>query len=347
MITLGQGNLLRARAEALVNTVNCVGVMGRGVALQFRRAFPQNYEAYKRACERNEVQIGKMFCVELPISDIPRVIINFPTKRHWREPSKLAYIEAGLVDLVRVINELDIRSIALPPLGCGLGGLDWSEVRPRIEDALTSIEGLEIVLFEPTEAVEPKAIVNRTEPPAMTPGSAVVLTLMGRYLAGLMDPTVTLLEIHKLMYFMQSAGQPLRLVFSKGHYGPYAENLRHVLDRLEDHFISGYGDGGDNPRAEIEVKDHALSLANQFLENNDNLQSQFRDVERLIDGYETPFGLELLSTVHWVATQQGARNPQEAVAEVHNWNRRKHVFTDKHVATAWNNLQSKGWLPTH
>ncbi len=344
MITFGQGNLLRANAEAFVNTVNCVGVMGRGVALQFRRAFPENYEAYKKACKRDEVQIGKMFVVELPISNTPKVIINFPTKRHWRESSKLAYIEAGLTDLVKVIRKHDIRSIALPPLGCGLGGLDWSDVRPRIEQALGDIDGLDVILFEPVEVVEPKSMVNRTEPPAMTPGNAILLTLMGRYLAGLMDPAVTLLEVHKLMYFMQTAGHPLKLSFSKGPYGPYAENLRHMLNRLEDHFISGYGDGGDNPRAEIEVKDYALSLANEFLEEDNNLQLQFRHVEELIDGYETPFGLELLSTVHWVATQQGARNPEEAVAEVHSWNHRKRVFTDKHVATAWNNLESKGWL---
>jgi O-acetyl-ADP-ribose deacetylase (regulator of RNase III) len=140
MIHLTRGDLLKADVDALVNTVNTVGVMGKGVALQFRQAYPRNYEDYRRACEQGAVELGRMFVFDAGQLVHPRHIINFPTKRHWKSKSRLEDIEAGLVDLVRVIKELDIRSIAVPPLGAGSGGLNWSDVRPRIEKALWWLE---------------------------------------------------------------------------------------------------------------------------------------------------------------------------------------------------------------
>jgi O-acetyl-ADP-ribose deacetylase (regulator of RNase III) len=247
MITSKTGDLLAEPAEALVNTVNCVGVMGRGVALQFRNAFPSNYAAYQAACERGEVQPGRMFIHELGELTGPRWIINFPTKRHWRGKSRIEDIETGLAALVAEIRARGIRSIALPPLGAGLGGLDWNEVKPRIIAALAPIEGLEVILFEPAAApANGRGMVPR-EIPTMTPGRAALVGLIDRYLGGLMDPFVSLLEVHKLMYFMQQAGEPLRLNYVKAPYGPYAENLGHVLARVEGHMVDGYRDGGDAP----------------------------------------------------------------------------------------------------
>ena len=152
MIHLASGDILKHEADALVNTVNCVGVMGRGIALQFRRAFEDNYEAYRKAAKRGEIRPGQMFVFERPSLDQPRWIINFPTKRHWKGKSRLEDIEAGLVDLVRVIQDKDIRSIAIPPLGCGLGGLDWAVVRPLIEEVLSGDPEVEVYLFEPGKA---------------------------------------------------------------------------------------------------------------------------------------------------------------------------------------------------
>jgi O-acetyl-ADP-ribose deacetylase (regulator of RNase III) len=121
---------------ALVNTVNTEGVMGKGVALQFRRAYPENYEAYRAACARGEVKIGRMFVYDTGRLGRPRWIINFPTKRHWRSKSSVEDIEAGLADLRDVMPQLEIKSVALPALGAGLGGLRWDDVQPRIEAAL-------------------------------------------------------------------------------------------------------------------------------------------------------------------------------------------------------------------
>jgi O-acetyl-ADP-ribose deacetylase (regulator of RNase III) len=149
MITFAQGNLLDANAEALVNAVNTVGVMGKGIALMFKGAFPKNFGAYVAACKRGEVQVGRMLVSERQQLTGPKWIINFPTKKHWRNPSRIEWIEEGLADLKRVIVERNIRSIALPALGSGNGGLAWHDVRPRIETALGTLPDIDIIVYEP------------------------------------------------------------------------------------------------------------------------------------------------------------------------------------------------------
>lgn len=343
MIEFRQGDVLAAEAEALVNTVNCVGVMGRGVALQFRNAYPENYAAYVVACKRGEVQPGRMFVTETGQLQSPRYIINFPTKRHWRGKSRLEDIRAGLVALVAEVERRGIHSIAIPPLGAGLGGLDWQDVRPLIEAALGALPQVRTLVYEPVGA--PEVLPRQTAIPRMTPGRAALVGLMHRYLGGLMDPFVTLLEVHKLLYFMQEAGQPLRLQYAKAPYGPYAENLRHVLKAVEGHLLSGYADGGDQPGKQLALVPGAVDDAETFLRGNADTLARFGRVADLVDGFETPFGLELLSTVHYVATRQGATTPEEAQEQVHAWNTRKRRFTPEQIYLAWNVLGDQGWLP--
>lgn len=344
MITCKTGDLLAEPAEALVNTVNCVGVMGRGVALQFRNAFPENYRAYKAACDRGEVQPGRMFVFDLGQLTRPRWIINFPTKRHWRGKSRMEDIEAGLDALVREIQARGIRSIALPPLGAGLGGLDWRQVKPRIVAALGAVPGLEVTLFEPAAPPAEGRGMAVAELPRMTPGRAALVGLIHRYLGGLMDPFVTLLEVHKLMYFMQAAGEPLRLRFAKGLFGPYAENLGKVLAQVEGHLVAGYRDGGDAPDKELTLVPGAVEEALAFLDAASETRARFDRVVRLVEGFETPFGLELLSTVHWVTRDAPDAPAEEIVRRVHGWNERKRRFSPRQIALALERLQAQGWL---
>lgn len=152
MLTLKKGNLLDADVEALVNAVNCVGVMGRGIALQFKEAFPANFKAYEAACKRGEVVPGRMFIFATGGLTNPRYIVNFPTKRHWREKSRIEDIDAGLTDLVAEVTRRNIKSIAIPPLGTGLGGLSWTDVRPRIMKAAEKLPDLDVQVFEPLQA---------------------------------------------------------------------------------------------------------------------------------------------------------------------------------------------------
>ncbi len=341
MIEYRTGDILRADAEALVNTVNCVGIMGRGIALQFKNAYPENFKAYEAACTRSEVEPGRMFVFETGQLTNPQYIINFPTKRHWRGTSRIEDIDTGLKALVEEIRNRDIRSIAIPPLGSGLGGLEWSGVRPRIEAALRVLNGVDIVVYEPSGAL---AGVKSGEVPRMTAGRAALVVLMHRYLGGLMDPFVTLLEVHKLMYFMQEAGQQLRLRYAKAVYGPYAENLRHVLRAVEGHLVSGYADGGDAPDKQLELVPGAVKDAEVFLADHAPTRGRFDRVADLVEGFETPFGLELLSTVHWVATREGAATADEAVRRTYAWNDRKRRFSARQIGLALDVLTKKGWL---
>jgi len=345
VIELASGDILKSDVEVLVNTVNCVGVMGRGIALQFRKAFPGNYKDYKAACDRKEVRPGKMFVHDLGRLTNPRYVINFPTKRHWKGNSRIEDIESGLDDLVEVIREKQIRSIAIPPLGSGLGGLNWGEVRSRIEASLEQFEDVRILLFQPEGAPESMRMVRGNKAPKMTIGRASLLCLMRRYLAAVMDPSVSLLEIHKLMYFLQESGEELKLRYQKATLGPYADNLRHVLTAIEGHFIVGYGDAGDQPDKQLEVLPGVWEHADEIITNHPATQERFDRVARLIDGFETPFGMELLATVHWVGTREGATNPDEAIKKTYEWNARKSQFTEAHIRTAYEVLSEQEWLP--
>ena len=347
MIQPSKGNLLQAPAEALVNTVNTEGVMGKGIALQFKQAYPDMFRAYVDACKAGRVRLGQMEVFDLGgLADGTRWIINFPTKGHWRTRSRLADIDTGLADLVATVQRLGIRSIAVPPLGCGHGGLDWSQVRPRIERAFEALPNVTVMLYAPDGAPAAAEMPNRTERPNMTIGRAALIALMARYLRGLLDPFVSLLELHKLMYFMQEAGQDLRLKYEPGSYGPYASNLRQVLIKLEGHFVQGYGDGADSPSKPIELLDGAVTEATQFLADNLAVQERMNRVAALIDGFEDPYGMELLSSVHWVMCRDiAARDSADAaVTAVHEWNERKQQsLKAEHLQIAWHRLKKMGW----
>lgn len=347
MINIAHGNLLKADVDALVNTVNTEGVMGKGIALQFKRAYPFAYTSYRSACEAGEVKVGAMHVVDVgALGGGPRWIINFPTKRHWKSKSKVEDIQAGLAALRSAILGLDIRSIALPPLGCGNGGLSWSVVEPLIRSELGGLQDVRIELYAPDGAPAADEMPNKTSKPPMSTGMAAIVSLVGNYKRGLLEPFVRLIEVHKLMYFLQEAGEPLRLSYSKGAYGPYSTNLRHVLNRMEGHYITGFGDGQERPTQVIDLMHGSEDEAIFHLEGQLSTHDRMERVAQLIEGFEDPFGMELLGSVHWVMMSHpdAAKSLSVAITCVRQWNDRKsRMMRDEHIAKAWTRLKEQRW----
>lgn len=338
-----RGNLLESDAEGFVNTVNTVGVMGKGIALQFKNAYPANYRAYAKACKRHEVTLGRMFVFDYGQFTTPRWIVNFPTKEHWRSRSRIHDVETGLDDLRRVIIDLEVTSIAIPPLGCGNGGLGWNDVRPLIRAKLDGLP-TEVLLYAPIGAPPASDMAITTPRPELTPGRAALIKIINSYSTRI--PAVTQIAIQKLMYFLQEAGEPLNLNYQANRYGPYADNLRHVLKTVEGHYLQGYGDGSANVRdAEpIRVLPDAVHEASDVLVDEE-LLSRIADVLDLIEGHESPHELELLASVHWVVAHGELNDPEPVVEQLQQWSYRKQqIFTNEDIEAAWNHLRRKGWL---
>lgn len=346
MIQFKQGNLLEEKAEALVNTVNCVGVMGKGIALQFKQAYPENFRQYEKACRAKEVQPGYMFTVATGSIFNPRFIINFPTKRHWRGKSQLEDIKIGLVALVAEVQKLGITSIAIPPLGCGNGGLSWSEVKPLIESSFAQLPHVQVIIFELSGAPAADKMQVATKKPNMTRARALFIRLLELY--GIPGYELTKLEIQKLAYFLQEAGEPLKLPYVKHKYGPYANNLNHVLRRIEGHYIRGYGDGTSKAEsAEIYVLPEGREAAQAFLNTQTEAQERLELVSNLIYGFETPYGMELLATVHWVVIENPdvVHDVEKVILLVHEWSdRKRNLFKPEHIRKAWQRLHEQNWF---
>ncbi len=354
MIEIGRGNLLTADVEAIVNTVNTVGVMGKGIALQVKRAFPEVYTAYRAACDRGEVRLGQMFVHDRGVLGAGRYIIDFPTKGHWRSRSRLADVESGLTDLVRVVEELGLASIAVPALGCGNGGLAWDDVRPRIERAFEALSEVRVVLFPPAGAPDPTDMPTGTPRPALTSMRALLLLAMAGYAdrAATLEPRepgISELETQKLAYFLQQLGASLRLEFTPARYGPYAERLPQVLTLLEGHHIWGYGDRSAKvlDLAPLTVTPQARAEAQGIVGGEPELTGLLDRLADLTDGFETPYSMELLGTVHMAAHASPVSVDVGEVRErVTAWTQRKaRLFTEHHVAVALERLADRDLLP--
>jgi O-acetyl-ADP-ribose deacetylase (regulator of RNase III) len=344
MIEFRPGDLLASDAEALVNTVNCVGVMGKGIALQFKQAYPDNYDQYRRACRRGEVHPGRMFVVETNRPEPPNYIINFPTKCHWRGKSRLEDIRAGLAALVEEIRRRGIRSLALPPLGCGHGGLKLEQVYPLIEAALGPLENVQVQLYAPPAAAEP---VSRPAPakPKLTRGRALLLCLMNRYKE--CGYPLTPLAVQRLAYLLQQSGEKLGLRFAPKHArGPLATNLQPFLSGYEGHYFQT--SHHDRRGSDIALVPGALVDAERFLADHPDARAALERIGRLIEGFETPVGLELLTSVHWASKQHlwAGADVGVAVDQLHVWSARKRkLFPPDQIAKAWQRLKQEDWFP--
>lgn len=359
MIKFLQGNLFDAPAEALVNTVNTVGVMGKGIALMFKEAFPDNFRAYDEAVKRDEVRIGHMFVTENRAFDGPKWLINFPTKKHWRNPSKLEWIVDGLKDLRRVIEEKGIHSIALPPLGCGNGGLDWSDVRPEIAGALAPLLDVDVWIFEPTPKYQ--NVAKRTGVMKLTPARALVGEMIRRY--WVLGIECTYLEVQKLCWFLERTIQelgvddPLDLRFVADKYGPYSDRLRHLLNSLDGSYLhcdKRLSDAG--PSDTIWFDEERRPFVDLFLkqENSRPLRAILDRTAERIDGFESPLGMELLSTVDWLIEREHCGRSASAIRDgLSRWpagpeaaERKQKLFNDRLITLALDRLASPSQTST-
>lgn len=334
------GNMFDCEAEAIVNTVNTVGVMGKGVALQFKERFPVNYSLYEAACKNGEVQIGKMFITSTNSLMNPKWIINFPTKKHWMHKSNYAYIENGLDDLLEQINILNIQSIALPPLGAGQGGLKWEKVKQIIINKLGSLK-IDITIFEPSTSIK---AYNKLSKSHLTKPRALVLALLAQYRK--LGYEMSLLEIQKLAYFLQRMGQSnLKLNYKQYHYGPYAHNLQHLLHELEKGYIISEKSVFDSkPLDLIFLNNDTIEEVLNYVSNECSTEEKERlsNVFSLMSGFESPFGLELLASVDWILNKNTTNTLSEIEVKekIKQWSERKdNNFNLDHVSSAQQRLK--------
>lgn len=337
------GDIFDSDVDALVNTVNCKGVMGRGLALEFKRRFPANYDEYRAECEAGRMLLGRVHVFSTGRMS-PRYVFNFPTKDHWRGRSELANIASGLASLANEVKNRGVKSIAIPALGCDLGGLDWDEVRPMIVATIDRLDGVHALLFAPRPEVR-EQLVTPKDGIRMTRARAVVTSLMATYRDAGVGLLITNLEVQKLMYFAQMAGEELQLEHKKGRFGPYAGKLRFVLRDMSGKYIAGYKEVGDLPGDELRLLEGAETEANEWLASRDETKARLVRVAKLVDGYESQFGLEVLSTVHWVARDMESPTLNDVADRVWGWNHRKRDMIDLwHIEMCLNRLVEQGWV---
>ncbi len=355
-IRFTQGNLLEEDAEALVNTVNTVGVMGKGVALMFKEAFPENFESYEAACAAKKLQVGTMFVTERRDLYGPKWIVNFPTKAHWRFPSQLSWIEDGLDDLKRVIVNRNIKSIALPPLGAGNGGLAWADVRKLIIAKLSDLRDVDVIIYEPTKQYQ--NVAKRSGVEKLTPARAFVAELVRRY--SILGIECSLLEVQKLGYFAERFSMRANLdafsfEFSANKYGPYSDRLKHLLNGLDGSYLhceKRLADAGPFEPITFEYKKQDVVSVYFTTDEAKPYRPALEATSRLIDGFESPLGMELLATVDWLVDKDGVSPTVAAVRDsLPNWpggkesaERKLRLFEDRIVGLALEALHDNGLL---
>ena len=333
--------MMQSKVEAFVNTVNTVVVMGKGIALQFKEAFPQNNKVYIDACKNKELAPGKLLSVWDENLILGRkLIINFPTKVHWRHPSKYEYIEKGLVALKDLIKEKNIKSLAMPPLGCGNGGLDWEVVKKLIEKYLGDSKA-SILVCQPNE--QNKTILQQQETKKeikLTPSRALLLYSLFAFES--MGEFSSLFAANKLAYFLQRLGQPLRLDFKPHHYGPYAIGVEKVLYHLNGVYLRGLEQGEAKAFEALLLNYQKFQEVEIFVKSNlsDIEKKRLEDLFSLIGNFCSELSLEILATTDFILKDNPSFTLDEVMNAINAWSIRKNqLFTKDLVSIAYNHLQ--------
>lgn len=343
MIKYITGNILDSSAQALVNTVNTMGVMGKGIALQFKKAYPNNYKTYEKACMSKEVLVGKMFVtVDSNTTTGERIIINFPTKTNWRKPSEYKYIEEGLEDLVKVINDKSIKSIAIPPLGAGNGGLNWEKVKKIIEKKLEHLN-VDIYVYEPSLQIQEHLMKERVK---LTDARALLLYVLydlvknGEY--------VSEFSSEKVCYFLQKFGAKkyFKLEFEPKFYGPYSGKVRFVLNAINGSYLMGFSDMNKKPFEPLTLLPNAYETVKNYIESNKELLEIVNKTIVFLKGFYSDFALELLSSIDYISTKENTLDKQTISKGLEKWSGRKRsLFSNpKYLEVSLRHLRSTNFI---
>lgn len=303
-----------------MNTVNTIGVMGKGIALQFKRAYPNNFKSYHQACKNKEVEIGKLFVSkDGSVSTGEKLIINFPTKKDWRKPSEYEYIEKGLEDLLSVIDHYKIKSIAIPPLGAGNGGLEWGKVKSIITQYLDKLD-IEVLVYEPNTLIKEKLKKERVK---LTDARALLLYALfdlvrnGEY--------VSEFSSEKVAYFLQRFGarKYFKLTYEPNFYGPYSGKVRYLLNTLNGSYIMGYSDMSKKPFEPLTLVADGFEEVKKYIEMKPELKSIATNTIEFLNGFYSDFALELLSSIDFISLNENSLNREIVAKKLETWSDRK------------------------
>lgn len=339
MIQYIRGNILDSKAQALVNTVNTVGVMGKGLALQFRNAFPNNFKAYKRACKNNKVKVGEMFVTtDSNTGSGEKIIVNFPTKADWRKPSEYKYIEDGLDNLSRIVSEKKLKSIAIPPLGAGNGGLQWERVKEIIKEKLHHLEA-DIYVYEPALEIREHLKKERVQ---LTHARALLLYVLydlvscGEY--------VSEFSSEKVCYFLQKfgAGKYFKLEFEPKFYGPYSGKVRLVLRAMNGSLLTGYSEPDKKPFDPLLLAGDAYEEVKAYVENNPELLEIANRTMRFLRGFYSDFTLALLSSLDYISSKENSFDKELISKRLEEWSdqKRSMLSEPRHLDITLKHLQT-------
>lgn len=347
MIEIRRGDLFDADVEALVNPVHCAGIMKRGLCRHFKARFPENTKTYKAACDAGTLRPGDVLVYDrgglFGDQDRPRYVLNVATKDHWTDSARIADIETGTDAVVEEVRTRDISSVAVPAVGCGGGGLAWTDVRPRLTDSLAALDNsVRTLVYAPRSAgTTPSRDVPEGRP-AMTRGRALLLGTLDAYA----DPDDALRPhaAHNLAYLLQCAGEDLQLEFDPGPYGLSAPGLTAVLERIDGYFVEGYDAAHQN--ASFHLRPSAVVAASDVIAAASGTADRLQRVQNLLDDVSSDDDLTLIATVLWVLRHDAdaRRQPEVAVQAVHDQSQRTTRFSPGQVTTAWQRLRDDSWV---
>ncbi len=338
MIKYKIGNIFESNTEAIVNTVNTVGIMGKGIALGFKKRYPENFKIYAEACKIDGLDIGILLVTETQDLTGKKIIINFPTKKHWRNPSEYEYIEKGAKELVKVIKEREIKSIAIPPLGAGNGGLNWAKVRSILETHILPLRNdCDFIIYEPNNTVKETLKNERVK---LTDARAMLLYMLFNIVEN--GEFISEFSSEKVCYFLQRFGAKdiFKLKFQQAFYGPYSNKVKRLLSLMNGSYLTGFANMDKRAFEPLSLIMDSKDTVSGYLNERKDLKKLCVNTNEFLTGFYSTFGLELLSTIDFIILRDDKLDSKHIKEELKKWSSRKSkLFKESHIDIAIEHLR--------